>query len=188
MTGQPAFLLRIPNDRRRKEFGDAQETTQQVTWATSQPAAVQHVQDQRESASAYISRAVCRCLVGRPLCAGIGTLLITFWNTAGVNSVWFPYFSPLCRCLHGSVHQAPSPIETRSSANSRPQMSRGQPVMWRRNDLLVSPVNQPCYLWRDAAYPSENESGWRLTHFPKDSFTFSQFTVTENPISEAPDV
>ena len=32
------------------------------------------------------------------------------------------------------------------------------------------------------------ESGWRLTHFPKDSFTFSQFTVTENPISEAPDV
>ena len=151
MTGQPAFLLQIPNDRRRKEFGDAQGTTQQVTRATSQPAAVQHVQDQRESVLAYVSRAMCRCLVGSPLCAGIGTLLMTFWNTAGVNSVWFPYFSPLCRRLHASVRQAPSPIETRSSANSRPQKSRGQPVTWRRNDLLVGPVDQPCYLWRDTA-------------------------------------
>ena len=151
MTGQPAFLLQIPNDRRRKEFGDAQGTTQQVTRATSQPAAVQHVQDQRESVSAYVSRAMCRCLVGSPLCAGIGTLLMTFWNTAGVNSVWFPYFSLLCRRLHASVRQAPSPIETRSSANSRPQKSRGQPVTWRRNDLLVGPVDQPCYLWRDTS-------------------------------------
>ena len=39
-----------------------------------------------------------------------------------------------------------SPIETRSSADCRTRMSRGQPVTWRRNDLLVSPVNQPCYL------------------------------------------
>lgn len=66
------------------------------------------------------------------------------------------------------------------------RMSRGQPVTWRRNDLPVSPVSQPCYLQRDTASPGENESGWGLTHLPKDLVTFSQFTVvTENPISEA---
>lgn len=66
--------------------------------------------------------AVCRCFVGSPLCVGIsGTLLITFWNTAGVNSVWFPYFSPLCHCLHASVHQTPSPVETRPPPTAGPE-------------------------------------------------------------------